>query len=45
MDLLGHHGVEIIEGPVRRIASDDGRGTSVYFNDPDGNLLEFLTVG
>ena len=32
-------GVEIIEGPVRRMGAT-GPITSVYFRDPDGNLLE-----
>ena len=45
IDLLNSHGVAIIEGPVFRKASDDSKATSVYFNDPDGNLLELLTVG
>ena len=31
--------VEIIEGPVRRMGATDPI-TSVYFRDPDGNLLE-----
>jgi catechol 2,3-dioxygenase-like lactoylglutathione lyase family enzyme len=39
---LRAHGVEIEEGPVAR---DGGRGagTSVYFRDPDGSLLEFIS--
>lgn len=37
-------GVAVVEGPVGRPASDGRRGTSVYFRDPDGNLLELLTV-
>lgn len=45
IDLLNHHGVAIIEGPVFRKASDDAKASSVYFNDPDGNLVELLTVG
>ncbi len=32
-------GVEIIEGPVSRIGAT-GRLESVYFRDPDGNLVE-----
>ena len=43
--LLEEHGVEIVEGPASRIASNDSNGVSVYFNDPDGNLLELLTIG
>lgn len=41
---LASHGVEVIEGPVGRIASDGRPATSVYFRDLDGNLLEFLAV-
>lgn len=41
---LGSQGVEVIVGPVPRIASDSSSAVSVYFRDPDGNLLEFLTV-
>lgn len=38
--------VEIVEGPVARDASTGEIGTSVYFRDPDGNLLELLsTIG
>ena len=36
--------VEVIEGPVRRIAADGKLGASVYFRDPDGNLLELLAA-
>ena len=38
-------GVEIIEGPVPRRASNGAMGTSVYFRDPDKNLLELLSIG
>ena len=44
LTLLEAGGVEVLEGPVPRPASDGRRGTSVYFRDPDGNLLELLTV-
>ena len=44
IELLGRHGVAVIEGPAFRIASDGSKGQSVYFNDPDGNLLELLTI-
>ena len=36
------HGVEIEEGPTTRHGGR-GRGTSVYFRDPDGSLLEFIS--
>jgi catechol 2,3-dioxygenase-like lactoylglutathione lyase family enzyme len=39
---LERHGVEIISGPVTRHGAR-GAGTSVYFRDPDGTLLEFIT--
>jgi catechol 2,3-dioxygenase-like lactoylglutathione lyase family enzyme len=42
--LLEHHGVAVIEGPVPRPAADGGVGQSVFFRDPDGNLLELLTT-
>jgi len=41
---LRGHGVEIIEGPVPRQGAR-GQGTSVYFRDPDGSLLEFISYG
>ena len=36
---LRRHGVEIIEGPVPRSGAR-GEIVSVYFRDPDGNLIE-----
>lgn len=42
--LLARHGVEIVEGPVPRPAADGAWGRSLYFRDPDGNLLELLTT-
>ena len=41
---LEGHGVEVVEGPVAR-AGARGDGTSVYFRDPDGSLLEFIAYG
>ena len=38
---LHQHGVAIELGPVERFGAK-GRGTSVYFRDPDGSLLEFI---
>lgn len=42
--LLAEHDVEVIEGPVPRPAADGEMGASVYFRDPDGNLLELLST-
>lgn len=41
---LAEVGVEIVEGPVPRPAADGVVGQSVYFRDPDGNLLELLST-
>ncbi len=41
---LDARGIEIIEGPAPRQAADGLWGQSVYFRDPDGNLLEFLST-
>lgn len=35
-------GVEIVLGPVERLGAR-GVGQSVYFRDPDGSLLEFIS--
>jgi catechol 2,3-dioxygenase-like lactoylglutathione lyase family enzyme len=42
VDHLESHDVEVELGPVERQGAD-GRGMSVYFRDPDGSLLEFLS--
>jgi catechol 2,3-dioxygenase-like lactoylglutathione lyase family enzyme len=36
--------VEIELGPIDRFGAR-GQGTSVYFRDPDGSLLEFISYG
>jgi catechol 2,3-dioxygenase-like lactoylglutathione lyase family enzyme len=41
---LRTHGVEIETGPVGRSGAR-GDGTSVYFRDPDGSLLELIAYG
>lgn len=41
---LRDHGVDVELGPVPR-AGARGDGTSVYFRDPDGTLLELITYG
>jgi catechol 2,3-dioxygenase-like lactoylglutathione lyase family enzyme len=32
----------VVDGPVERLGAR-GPGTSVYFRDPDGSLLELIT--
>jgi catechol 2,3-dioxygenase-like lactoylglutathione lyase family enzyme len=44
LEHLRHCGIEPELGPVPRIGAR-GEGTSVYFRDPDGNLLELLSYG
>ena len=42
---LGDRGIETIEGPVDRVGGRTGgtsHGTSVYFRDPDQNLMELI---
>jgi catechol 2,3-dioxygenase-like lactoylglutathione lyase family enzyme len=42
VDYLRERGVEIELGPVGRLGAR-GPGTSVYFRDPDGSLLELIS--
>ncbi|WP_242128685.1 VOC family protein [Sphingobium sp. Sx8-8] len=44
IDLLGEKGVPIIAGPDERYGSNGVLGLSVYFRDPDENLIELLTI-
>lgn len=39
---LLRHGVEVEMGPVERRGAG-GTGASLYFRDPDGSLLEFIS--
>lgn len=41
---LTRHGVPVERGPVDRNGAA-GPGISVYFRDPDGSLMEFITYG
>jgi catechol 2,3-dioxygenase-like lactoylglutathione lyase family enzyme len=41
---LRHELVEVELGPVERTGAR-GTGTSVYFRDPDGSLLELISYG
>jgi catechol 2,3-dioxygenase-like lactoylglutathione lyase family enzyme len=40
---LAAHGVPVEIGPVPRVGGRGVMGTSVYFRDPDGNLLEIMS--
>ncbi len=39
---LNAHGITTEEGPCKRFGGQ-GDGTSVYFRDPDGSLMEFIS--
>ncbi len=40
--LLTDNDIEIIEGPSPRIDNEGNQAQSVYFKDPDGNLVELM---
>ncbi len=42
--LLQSHGVEIIDGPSPREDNQMQASQSVYFRDPDGNLVELMAT-
>ena len=42
MDLLAQHNIAITDGPSPRTYSDGRKSSSVYFRDPDGNLIELM---
>jgi catechol 2,3-dioxygenase-like lactoylglutathione lyase family enzyme len=39
---LNAHGIPVEIGPVQRMGGRGLMGSSVYFRDPDGNLLEIM---
>jgi catechol 2,3-dioxygenase-like lactoylglutathione lyase family enzyme len=39
---LQRHGIAVERGPMERFGAR-GSGTSVYFRDPDGSLMEFIS--
>ena len=43
VERLRTHDVAIEVGPVKRFGARGREGTSIYFRDPDGNLLEFMS--
>jgi catechol 2,3-dioxygenase-like lactoylglutathione lyase family enzyme len=43
-DLLREHAIPVIEGPSRRRTADGLPALSIYFRDPDGNLLELMAA-
>jgi catechol 2,3-dioxygenase-like lactoylglutathione lyase family enzyme len=42
--LLREHAVAVVEGPTPRRTADGLPSQSVYFRDPDGNLLELMAA-
>lgn len=42
--LLREHGIEMIAGPSPRVTADGLPSHSVYFRDPDDNLLELMAA-
>jgi catechol 2,3-dioxygenase-like lactoylglutathione lyase family enzyme len=43
VDHLERHGVEVERGPLEGDSGAGGLGRHVYFRDPDGSLLEFVS--
>jgi catechol 2,3-dioxygenase-like lactoylglutathione lyase family enzyme len=42
--LLDEHGLAVIAGPVPRKTADGRPAQSVYFHDPDANLIELMAA-
>lgn len=40
--VLHVHSIDVTLGPIKRFGAR-GDGISVYFRDPDGSLLEFIS--
>lgn len=43
-DLLSRHEIPLVSGPARRRTADGLPALSIYFRDPDGNLLELMAA-
>jgi catechol 2,3-dioxygenase-like lactoylglutathione lyase family enzyme len=43
-ELLRQHGISVVDGPSPRRTVDGLASHSVYFRDPDGNLLELMAA-
>jgi catechol 2,3-dioxygenase-like lactoylglutathione lyase family enzyme len=43
-DVLRRHHVTIVEGPEPRRSADGLPSQSIYFRDPDGNLIELMAA-
>ena len=44
VERLVAQGIDVESGPMATFGAG-GRGTSIYFRDPDGTLLEFISYG
>jgi catechol 2,3-dioxygenase-like lactoylglutathione lyase family enzyme len=44
VELLRQHGIPIVDGPLPRRTADGLPAHSVYFRDPDGNLVELMAA-
>jgi catechol 2,3-dioxygenase-like lactoylglutathione lyase family enzyme len=44
LTLLASQDIAVVEGPVSRCTADGTASQSVYFRDPDGNLVELMST-
>ena len=44
IELLSRHGIAIVGGPAPRVNVNGVPGQSIYFRDPDENLLELMAA-